>query len=81
MDGSSESVSTAVGKGRLSSFTRYPSHQMKSVCSYYKCQGLVSSSQSCNPGLGGLEIQRVLAEEELFKDWKKYDMAKAAKSG
>ncbi|KAL5352139.1 hypothetical protein ACLOAV_002084 [Pseudogymnoascus australis] len=80
MDGSFESVLQRLEGKVIELYKAILLYQMKSVCSYYKCQGLVFLQGLIIQDKWTEDLKSVrAAEEELLKDWKKYDMAKAGK--
>lgn len=80
MDGSFESVLQRLEGKVIELYKAVLLYQMKSVCSYYKCQGLVFLQSLIIQDKWTEDIKSIrAAEEELLKDWKKYDMAKASK--
>ncbi|KAL5344303.1 hypothetical protein ACLOAV_010732 [Pseudogymnoascus australis] len=79
-DGSFESVLRVLEGKVIELYKTILLYQMKSVCSYYKNQGLVFLQSLVIPDKWTEDLMSVTsAEDELLKDWKKYDMAKASK--
>ncbi|KAL5344830.1 hypothetical protein ACLOAV_010227 [Pseudogymnoascus australis] len=79
-DGSFESVLQRLEGKVIELYKAILLYQMKSVCSYYKRQGLVFLQSLMIQDKWTEDLKSVrAAEEELLKDWKKYDMAKASK--
>lgn len=79
-NGSFESVLQQLEQMVLALYKAILLFQMKSVCSYYKNQGLVFLQTLLIPDKWVNELATVKkAEEDLLKKWKGYDMVKADK--